>query len=488
MFRRHAALVAAVAAGLLGGCTVGPDFRTPEAPAAERYTEVPLPHETASGTGLGAQAQRFVVGGELPDEWWSLYRSEPLDRLIREALAANPTLATAQATLRQARETLAAGTGALLYPGVNANVTAAREKAFSPFGPPTETFLYDLYNASVDVSYALDLFGGNRRQLESLGALVDYQAYQLEAARLALTANIVTASIREAALRAQIQATREIIAEERDGIARVERQFKLGGVGRLELIALQAQAAQTEATLPPLESALAQTRHELAALTGRLPSEAGIPEFTLDSLHLPEELPVSLPSELVRQRPDIRAAGALLHQASAQVGVATANLYPQVTLTASFGAQSTELHDLLSGPPVWSLGAGLLQPLFHGGSLEAQRRAATDAYEAAHAQYRETVLQAFRNVADVLRSLEADARTVKTQADAEALARETLELTRKQYRLGGTSYLALLVAERQYNQARLGLVVAQATRYADTAALFQALGGGWWNRKERPST
>jgi NodT family efflux transporter outer membrane factor (OMF) lipoprotein len=328
----------------------------------------------------------------------------------------------------------------------------------------------------------LDIFGGNRRQLESLQALVDYQNYQLEGAYLALTGNIVTATIREATLRAQIASTREIVAAEQDQIRRVARQFELGGVGRLELVAQRAQAAQTEATLPPLENQLAQTRHQLAVLTGRLPSEVVVPEFSLDTLHLPEDIPVSLPSELVRQRPDIRAAEALLHQASAQIGVATANLYPQITLTGSFGAQSNQLHSLFAGPSVWSIGAGLLQPLFHGGQLEAERRAAIDAYEAAQAQYQETVLQGFRNVADALRALEEDARTVKAQAEAEALARERLDLTRKQYQLGGTSYLALLDAQRQYNLAQFALVLVQGNRYADTAALFEALGGGWWNR------
>jgi NodT family efflux transporter outer membrane factor (OMF) lipoprotein len=468
---------------MLAGCMVGPNFQRPDAPRTDRYTETPLPQETASTTATGGAAQRFVAGGDLPAQWWSLYRSEPLDRLIRDALADSPTLAAARATLRQAQENLTAQTGALLYPGVDANASATREKVSnSGFGQPGTSPIFNLYNASVNVSYMLDIFGGNRRQLESLQALVDYQNYQLEGAYLALTGNIVTATIREASLRAQIASTREILAAEQDQIRRVARQFELGGVGRLELVAQRAQAAQTEATLPPLQNQLAQTRHQLAVLTGRLPSEVVVPEFSLDTLHLPEDIPVSVPSELVRQRPDIRAAEALLHQASAQIGVATANLYPQITLTGSFGAQSNQLHSLFAGPSVWSIGAGLLQPLFHGGQLEAERRAAIDAYEAAQAQYQETVLQGFRNVADALRALEEDARTVKAQAEAETLARERLDLTRKQYQLGGTSYLALLDAQRQYNLAQFALVLVQGNRYADTAALFEALGGGWWNR------
>jgi NodT family efflux transporter outer membrane factor (OMF) lipoprotein len=252
-------------------------------------------------------------------------------------------------------------------------------------------------------------------------------------------------------------------------------------VARLDLVAVQSQAAQTEATIPPLEAQLAQARHLLAVLIGRLPSEAGLPQFNLETLHLPEDLPVSLPSELVRQRPDIRASEALLHQASAQIGVATANLYPQVTLTGSFGVEALQLHNLFAGPGLWSIGAGLLQPIFRGGELQAERRAAIAAYDAAQANYQETVLQAFRNVADALRALEEDARTVRAQTQAEALARDRLDLTRKQFELGGTSYIALLDAQRQYAIARVALVRVQSTRYADTAALFQALGGGWWH-------
>ena len=460
---------------------VGPDFRRPDAPQTSRYTESPLERETVSAPGTGGAAQRFVDGADLPAQWWSLYRSEPLDRMIRDGIADSPTLAAARATLRQAQENLTAQTGALLYPRVDANASASREKlSNASFNQGGATPPFNLYNASVNVSYMLDIVGGNRRQLESLAAAVDYQSYQLEGAHLALTGNIVTAAIREAGLRAEIQATREILDAEQETVRRVARQFELGGVGRLELVAQQAQAAQTEATLPPLENQLAQTRHLLAVLTGKLPSEAAVPEFNLDTLHLPEELPVSLPSELVRQRPDIRASEALLHEASAQIGVATAALYPQITLTGSFGAQANQLHNLFSGPAIWSLAAGLVQPLFNGGELEANRRASIDAFEAAQAQYRETVLEAFRNVADALRVLEGDARTVKAQTQAEALARDRLELTRKQYQLGGTSYIALLDAQREYNLARFALVLVQSNRFADTAALFQALGGGWW--------
>lgn len=486
MYSKRIALIA-LGTGLaaaFAGCTVGPNFHRPDAPGTPRYTETPLPQQTESANRT---AQRFVDGGDLPAQWWSLYRSEPLDRLVRDAIAGSPTLFAARATLTQARENLAARTGALLYPAVNANASATRQKfSNSAFGASGAS-LFNLYNASIDVSYLLDVAGGNRRQLEALEAQVDFQNYQLEGAYLALTSNIVTAAILEASLRAQLQATRDILAAEQEVVKRVRRQYELGGVARLDLVSVQSQAAQTEATIPPQEAQLAQARHLLAVLIGRLPSEASLPQFNLDTLHLPEDIPVSLPSELVRQRPDIRASEALLHQASAQIGVATANLYPQVTLTGSFGVEALQLHNLFAGPGLWSIGAGLLQPIFRGGELQAERRAAIAAYDAAQANYQETVLQAFRNVADALRALEEDARTVKAQAEAEALARDRLDLTRKQFELGGTSYLALLDAQRQFAIARVALVRVQSTRYADTAALFQALGGGWWNRDQAVS-
>jgi NodT family efflux transporter outer membrane factor (OMF) lipoprotein len=482
---RNPAAAVFIAGALLSGCMVGPEFRQPAPPEASRYTETPVPDETVSVPGLaGGAAQHLRPGSDLPAQWWSLFHSEGLDRLIRQAINDSPNLAAAQATLRQARENLAAQRGALLFPGVDLNAGAAREKITgAAFGQPdARGSIFSLYNASVKVSYMLDVFGGNRRELEALQSLVDYQDYQLEGAYLALTSNIVTSAIREASLRAQIQATREIIAAEQKQIALVQRQYELGAVARLSVLTLRAQLDQTRSTLPPLERNLAQTRHQLAVLSGRLPSEAALPEFDLDQLVLPQDLPLSLPSLLAKQRPDIRAAEALLHQASAQIGVATADLYPKIDLSGSLGLEATQLHNLFGGPAVWNLAASLAQPLFHGGELEAKRQAAIAAYDQAQAQYRQTVLVAFQNVADALRALEADARALSAEADAEASARETLALTQRQFQLGGASALALLVAEQQYQQARLALAGAQATRYADTAALFQSLGGGWWQR------
>lgn len=470
----------------LAGCAVGPDFRRPDPPEVSSYTAEALPDATAGAPVPGGAPQRFVAGEEIPARWWELFRSESLDRLIRSALADNPTLSAARATLRVAEENRRAQFGALL-PAVDGSATARRQKfAGSSFGLP-ENFssTFTLYNASVDVSYALDLFGGTRRELEALGAEVGFQRFQLEGALLTLAANVVTTAVQEASLRDRIQATREIVAAEEQQLSLVERQFQLGGVARTEVLAQQAQLAQTRATLPPMEKELSRTRHRLAVLAGRFPGDAGVlPKFDLDSFSLPRELPVSLPSSLARQRPDIRAAEELLHAASARVGVATANLYPQITLTGSYGSEASRFGDLFgSGTSVWSLGAGLLQPIFRGGELTARRRASVAAYDQAEAQYRETVLDAFRNVADALRALAIDAQALQAQSDAEAAARTSLDLARQRFRLGAANYLTLLNAERQHQQARIGLIQAQAARYSDTAALFQALGGGWWNRE-----
>ncbi len=480
--------VLALMASALGGCTVGPDFRWPEAPSAQAYTAGALPEETAStpGAGPGGAAQRFVIGQDIPDEWWNLFRSEDLAALIRRALAESPTYAAAQATLRQAREVLRAQAGSR-FPAADAGVSAARVQQSRAAIGQSGADTFTLFNASVNVSYTLDLAGGLRRELEALQAQVDYRRFQLEGVYLALAANIVTAAVKEAALRARIRETHDILALQEKQIEVIETQLRLGTVSRANLLAQRTEIAQTRAALPPLEKELAQTRHLLATLAGRNPGEAAaLPEFHLDSLQLPRELPVSLPSSLVRQRPDIRAAEELLHAASAQVGVATANLYPQLTLTGSLGSEAGAIGDLFgSGASIFSMGAGLLQPLFRGGALDARRRATLAAYDQAEAQYRAAVLHAFLDVADVLRALDADASTLKAQAEATASARDAFDFTRKQFRLGAVGYLSLLNAERQYRQARINLAQAQAARFADTAALFQALGGGWWNRAVR---
>ena len=484
MLRLSTALLVPTLAAL-PGCAVGPNFKEPAPPAVPAYTAAPLPPCTAAAPVSGGAAQRFAAGREIPAQWWTLFHNEALNRLMIQALADSPNLAAAQAALRGAAENRRAQYGAL-WPSLDANFSATRQKfTGASFGAPEfGSSVFTLYNASVNVSYNLDLFGGSRRAIEASVAQLDYQRFLLEGAQLTLTSNIVTAAVQQASLRARIRATGEIIAAEEEQVKLMERRLELGGAARPELLAQQSQLAQTRTTLPPLEKELAQSRHLLAVLAGRFPSEAaGLPEFELAELQLPLELPLSLPSELVRQRPDVLASEEQLHEASAQVGVATANQFPKITLTGSYGPQTTAFSDLFSSSAmVWSLGAGILQPIFHGGELSAKRRAAEAAYDQAAAQYRVTVLQAFQNVADVLRALDLDAQALKSQADAEKAARDSLELSRKQYGFGGTSYLLLLDAERQYRQARISLAQAQGARFADTAALFQALGGGWWNR------
>ncbi len=483
---RTAAVAVAACAVVLTACAVGPDFRAPGGPGTNAYTETVLPPETAAAPGAGGGAQRFLPGEDIPAQWWTLFHSPALDQLIRQALANSPTLVAAQASLRQSQENVNALVGSALFPSVDADASVARQKiSGAAFGQPEKTFSpFTLYNASVRVSYAIDLFGGARRELEALRSQVDYQRFQLEAAYLTITANIVTTAVREASLRAQIRATQEIVATEEKQLDIVDRRFQLGAVSRSDVLAQRAQLAQTRAGLPALEKALSQTRNQLAVLAGKLPSEAGaLPEFTLEGLELPTDLPVSLPSTLARQRPDIRSSEALLHAASAQVGVATASLYPQITLTGSYGSEAVKTGSLFTaGTGVWSLGAGLLQPLFHGGELSARRRAAVAAFDGAAAQYRAAILLAFQNVADVLRALDDDARTLAAQADATAAAADSFDLAQKQFQLGSVSYLTLLNAERRHREAQISLAQAQAARFADTAALFQALGGGWWNR------
>lgn len=469
-----------LAALTLAGCAVGPEFVAPEAPPAATegtYLEGHAPRDTASTAGLAlGERQTLDFGREVTADWWRLFRCEALDRLIQQALMQSPTVATVQAALRQARENLAASTGSLEWPSVSAQVAASRQRASARD--------FSVFTAGVNVGYTFDLFGASRRQIEALEAGVDYQRYQLEAAYLTLTANLTVTAIREASLRAQRQATLDVLEAQERQLAVVERQLALGGVARSAFLALQTAIEQTRATLPPLEKSLAQNRHLLAVLAGRFPHEPGMPEFHLAAFSLPAQLPVSLPSALVRQRPDIRSSEALLHQASAQVGVSTANLYPQLSLSASFGASANQSDKLWTTPAqVWSWGSSLAAPLFNGGALQARRRAAEAGYDQALALYRQAVLTGFQNVADSLRAIEHDAAGLQTAASAERVARESFELARRQNELGAVSVLTLLDAERAYRQTRLALIQAQAARLTDTAVLFQALGGGWWQRQ-----
>lgn len=475
----------------LGGCMVGPDFKTPAAPNVKSYTSTPLSKKTVStpASANAGEAQQFNFGQDIPGEWWTLFKSPALNQLITVGMANSPNLAAAMATLKQAEENLNAQIESTMFPSVNGQLIGQRERfSASTLGATmTPPRVFSLYNASVNVSYTLDVFGGNRRLIEAYRAQVDYEAFQLQAAYLTLTSNIVTTAITAASLQAQISATNELIASHKQQLKIVERQYQMGGVSQADVLSQVTQLAQTEATLPPLETNLESARNALAVLVGEFPGNIKIPDIKLSSLKLPTQLPVSLPSNLVQQRPDIRASEALMHEASAQVGVATANLFPQVTLNGSFGYTSNNPGHLFTMPAnIWQYGGGLTQPIFNAGALLSERKAAIAAYEEAYAQYRQTVLTAFQNVADTLRALENDARTLQAQKQAEIAAKRSLSLIQTQFELGGVSYLSLLNAEQQYQQAKIFTIQAEATRYADTAALFQALGGGWWNRQPVP--
>jgi NodT family efflux transporter outer membrane factor (OMF) lipoprotein len=476
---------AAITLSALSACAVGPDFAPPPAPPVEGYTPETQPATTASTNIAGGVAQSFDMGRDIPGEWWKVFHSRELDGLIAEALHSNPSLQAAQAALWQAKENLYAQGGKLL-PTADANASAERQQ-FSPaeFGSPGAPSIFNLYQASINVSYAVDVFGGTRRQIEATAALADYQRYELEAAYLTLTSNVVTAVVQEASLRGQIEATLDIIKVETDELDVVRHQFEVGAAARTDVLTQQSEVATAQATLPPLQKQLEQQSHVLLALIGRFPSDALRDHLGLGALRLPARLPVSLPSQLVEQRPDVQAAEAQLHQASAQVGVATAARLPQFNLTGNYGTAALTTATMFAPSTiVWAAAASGTQPIFHGFTLLHQQRAAEAGYDMANAQYKNTVLAAFQNVADALRALQLDAATLRADRVALAAASETLNLSRGQYGLGAITYVILLNAQRSYQQARLAVVQAQAARFADTAALFQALGGGWWNRDD----
>jgi len=465
------------------GCNVGPDFKTPVFNTPEHYTDSFIPSDMTDGEDGDIKKQRLLFAENLSADWWTMFGSEKLNTLIQQGFTENPSLNKAQAAIRHAEETFYAARGEILSPAVDALASAIRQKTSSGAVPGVPGTLYNLYGASVHVSYTVDIFGGGRRKLESLLARIEYQKFQYEAAYMTLAGNIVTMAIQEAALREQIEVSQEIIKSLEEQLRLIKRQFDLGAVPLVAVLNHQTELAMTKAALPALEKGLSLTRHALYAMLGKTPGEGDLPIFSLDELTLPAELPVSLSSDLARQRPDIRAAEAILHQACAEVGVATANLYPQLTLTGSYGHQARTPASLFEGPNVvWNIGAGLLQPIFHGGALTAARRAAIAAYDEAAANYRQAVLTAFQNVADSLRSLEADTYTLKAQLEAVRAAKNSMDITEKQFQLGAVSHLDILVAQRNYKKTRLSLIEAQALRYADTVALFLSLGGGWWDK------
>jgi NodT family efflux transporter outer membrane factor (OMF) lipoprotein len=482
----HIHLLLLICAGLLSACAVGPDFKQPDAPKTKSYTENPLSQKLTTATGVpGGTPQEFADGSDIEAQWWTLYKSPELDTLIKKALEQNPNLGAADAALRAAQENVNAQIGGQYFPAVSVGGAATRQlQPAGIYGLPYGSDTYNLYNTSVNVTYKLDVFGGARRAVEGARAQAEVAQFQLEGAYLSLTANVVTGAVKEAALRAQMQATEEILRAQINLAEVTEKQLKIGTVNKVDLTSQQTLVASSQVDLFNYERNLAFARNQLALLVGELPSNANIAKFDLSNLHLPEKLPLSVPSSLVRQRPDVRAAEAQLKAQNAFVGVATANLLPQFNITGSIGSAALT-STALFGPnsALWSIGGGILQPLFQGGQLLAQRRGAIANYEQAAFQYQATVLNAFQEVANALRALETGAQALKAASDAERYAYETLDLVQQQYKLGTASYLAVLYYQNQYQQAKVKSVAAQATRFSDTAALFAALGGGWWNRE-----
>ena len=467
---------------VLVGCTVGPDFVRPNPPQVKSYTHGTDPAATIPAEG---QAQVFERGGSIAADWWRLFNSSKLDVMIKDAIASNPTLQAAQASLRQSQDNLRAGYG-VFYPQFNAGFDATRQK-FSPasFGGTSASSIFNLFTLQATVSYALDVFGGERRAVESLQAQVDFQRYEVKGTYLTLSGNIINAVIARAAYHEQIKAAEQIIGIDREQVGISEAQWQAGAVPYSNVLSLRSQLAADEATLPPLRQKLSQTEDLLATLTGHTPAEYYPPQVDWADMTLPVKLPITLPSELVRQRPDILAAEAQLHSSAAEIGVATAALFPSFTLNGAYGQINNSLSGLFKeSSSIWSLGGNVAAPLFHGGTLWFGRQAAIEVYNQYLAIYRQTVLSAFAQVADTLRALEHDAETLQAQSQALSTSEEALRLVQANYQAGTANYLQVLLADNQYHQAKIGYLQASAQQFQDTVALFVALGGGWWNDAE----
>jgi NodT family efflux transporter outer membrane factor (OMF) lipoprotein len=472
---------------LLASCAVGPDYRRPAGPDPSSYTETDLGRRTARADTTGGAAQTLDVGASVAARWWDLFRSPDLSRLVAIAIARNPGLEAARDALRNAQElTLAQYSG--LFPAVTGQVqNTAGRFPFASSDIPNQAINFSYYDAQLTLTYNFDVWGLTRRTIEQRAALADDQRFLLEATYLTLVGNVVATAINEASLRAQIAAQRTLIDADRSYLKVIENQFTLGGATGTDVALQQAQLAQAEAVLIPLQTQLAQSRDALAAYLGAVPAEADLPDFTLDSLSLPPDLPLSLPADLIAQRPDIRQADANLHAATAAIGIAIANRLPQVTINAQIGSVALQAGQLFSpGNGLATLLSSILQPIFEGGNLLHQQRAAVATARQQAALWRQTVIGAFQNVADVLQALQGDSRLLAADLDAERAAAKGLSLAQLQYRLGGASYITVLTAEITDQTAIIALARAQAARFADSAALFVALGGGWWNRDDLP--
>ena len=483
---RRLRCLAGCAALLAAGCAAGPNFKPPPAPDVTGYTEKPPQATVAASSDSAGAAQRFRMGGDIPADWWRLFHSAALDELIAAALKNNPGLQASQAALRVAYEDVLAQRGAF-FPAISAGMTASRQRTSTYLAPvPFATqFQFNLFTPQVSVSYTPDLFGLTRRNHESLQAQEQAARFQMIATWTTLSTNVVVTAVQAAALREQVDGTRRVIGLEKRSLAILQLRLQRGDASGMDVAAQQSQLAQTVAALPALVKQLRQTEHALAVLTGRLPGQTRLPTLSLTDLRLPEDLPLSLPSTLVAQRPDVRQARADLHAASAAIGIAAAQRLPNIELTANAGSSALAISQVFSsGTGFWGIAASLTAPVFQGGQLLHQERAAKAAYVQAAQEYRGAVLTAFQNVADTLVALQEDAQALQGAADAARAAQRTLDLSQLELHHGYIGVFELLAAEQAYQQAQMTLAQDEANRFDDTAALYQALGGGWWHNAD----
>ena len=487
-YRFVPAVVAIGSAGMLAGCMVGPDFEAPNAPNVEGF--LPGKEQRATISGQGITPQTLAKGADIPGEWWALFKSKHLNGLIEKGLAFNADLQAAEAAVRVAQANALAQRGAL-FPTVSGNYNLTSQKfptQSTTSNAATGSNYLTLHTLQLSVSYALDVFGGTRRLIEAADAQVEINGFQREAVFLTLSSNIALAAIQEASLRGQVAATQRLIRIQSDVLGILRKQESLGQIALPDVLVQETALAQTKLLLPPLEKQLAAQRHLIAVLTGGFPSEDIAATFQIKSFRLPRKLPLSVTADFIRQRPDIRAAEAAVHVANAQVGVAIANRLPQITLTGNAGSSAAESLGKLftTGTSFWLLAGNAAQTLFDGRTLENRQKAAEELLTQSMAQYRSTVLVAFQNVADSLSALQADAKALSAAIDAELSAQRNIELIRAQVEQGQVGVTILLTAQQAYLQTSLARVQAEAARLADTVALFQSLGGGWWNRQTPP--
>ncbi|AOJ90455.1 RND transporter [Burkholderia sp. MSMB0856] len=470
---RITSVLAASAALGLGGCAMAPTSTPPAMPSPAHYGATPQAPRTAEAAGV---AQQFDVGAAPVPQWWSLYRSSVLDALVDEGLRANPTLAATEKTLAAAQEELRAQIGASTLPSIDANAQVARTRTPDISGAGAQSLRYNVFVGQLQAHYTFDLFGATRYANEASAARVDVRGCELEAARRALAANIVGTAIRAATLDRQILLTERLVAVAEASAFEDQQRYAFGAVSHVQALASTQGAASLAATLPPLRQQRASAVHALAILLGRTPdAPPPVPSFT--GLTLPEHVPVAVPSDLLRARPDIRAAAAAVKAASADVGEATAQLFPSLSLTATMGRGGFSWPALLSGAGgLWAVGAGLSQPIFHGGALLAHRRASRDAYDAAVLQYKAAVLSAFGDVADSLAALDNDAQALAANELAARAAGEAFQETAQRRTLGAVPMSAQRSSEQTYLNAELDAVRAASRRMTDTAALLQAMG------------